>query len=208
MITEIAILNHLQLISKGLENLGGMYQQLDCLHKLAACQKEMIQVARENLTYVENRMSIGTGTSLEVKVARQQLELALGEQEGIALSMKRSLNNLKNFLGLKSTQDFTPNFRDSRRQVLGSFDPATASLEQAKNRSYELKSLEIYQQLQNFNVRSGHCQGFSHDFIQHPDARPLECKHRLMAFMSASVSRSRCGMDSNGSATSPGKKSS
>jgi outer membrane protein TolC len=86
-------------------------------------------------------------------MARQQLELALGGQEGIALSRKRSLNGLKNFLGLQSTQDVTPNFRDSRRQVLGSFDPATATLEQAKNRSYELKVLEIHKQLQTYNIR-------------------------------------------------------
>jgi outer membrane protein TolC len=153
LVTQVAILAHLKSISKGLEGLGAIYLELDFSHRLAACQKDLIQVARENLTYLENRMNIGTATSLEVKMARQQLELALGEQEGIALSLKRSLNGLKNFLGLQSTQDFTPNFRDSRRQVLGSFDPATATLEQAKNRSYELKALEIHKQLQTYNIR-------------------------------------------------------
>ena len=59
--------------------------------------------------------------------------------------MKRALNALKNFLGLQSVPDFTPNFRDSRRQVMGNFDSATATLEQAKNRSYELKGLESAQ---------------------------------------------------------------
>ena len=153
LFTQVAILKHLKSISKGLEGLGGIYLELDILHKVAACQKDLVQVARENLTYLENRMNIGTATSLEVKMARQQLELALGEQEGIALSLKRSLNGLKNFLGLQSTQDFTPNFRDSRRQVLGSFDPATATLEQAKQRSYELKAIEIHKQLQTYNIR-------------------------------------------------------
>ena len=153
LVTQVAILTHLQSISKGLQQLGEFYLQLDTLHKLAACQRELVQVSRENLTYVENRLSIGTGTSLEVKVARQQLELALGEQEGIALSTKRTLAGLKSFLGLPSTQDFTPDFRDSKRQVLGSFDPATASLEQAKDRSYELKAIELQKQLQGYNIR-------------------------------------------------------
>ena len=153
MVTQMAILTHLQLISKGLERLGGYYLELDTLQKMAACQRELVQVSRENLTYAENRMSIGTGTSLEVKVARQQLELALGEQEGIALATKRTLVGLKNFLGLPSTQDFTPDFRDSKRQVLGGFDPATATLDQAKNLSYELKYIELNKQIQNFNIR-------------------------------------------------------
>ena len=132
LVTQMAILTHLQLISKGLERLGEFYLELDTLQKMAACQRELVQVSRENLTYVENRMSIGTGTSLEVKVAQQQLELALGEQEGMALSTKRSIVGLKNFLGLPSTQDFTPDFRDSKRQVLGSFDPATATLDKPR----------------------------------------------------------------------------
>ncbi len=153
LVTQVATMKHLILISKGLESLGNIYLELDFLHKLAACQKDLIQVARENLTYLENRLNIGTATSLEVKMARQQLELAQGEQEGIALSLKRSLNGLKNFLGLQSTQDCTPDLRDSRRQVLGSFDPHTASVEQAKNRSYELKALEIHKQLQAYNIR-------------------------------------------------------
>jgi outer membrane protein TolC len=153
LVTQVAVLIHLQSISKGLERLGGFYLELDALQKLAACQRELVQVSRENLTYGENRMSIGTGTSLEVKVARQQLELALGEQEGIALSTKRVLAGLKSFLGLPSTQDFIPNCRDSKRQVMGSFDPATTTLEQAKHRSYDLKSIELYQQLQTYNIR-------------------------------------------------------
>ena len=108
LVTQVAILTHLQSISEGLRRLGDFYLQLDTLHKLAACQRELIQVSRENLTYVENRLSIGTGTSLEVKVAQQQLALAQGEQEGIALSTKRTLAGLKSFLGLPSTSGFHP----------------------------------------------------------------------------------------------------
>ena len=123
------------------------------MHKLAGFQKDLIKVAQENLTYAENRVAIGTGTSLEVKMAQQQLQLARGEQEGIALAVKRALTNLKNLLGWPSNQDITPAFHDSRRQVLGSFDPATVTLEQAKARSYELKAFEIYKQLQQYNIR-------------------------------------------------------
>ena len=108
LVTQMAILAHLKVISKGLESLGEFFLELDTLHKMAACQKDMIQVCRENLTYVENRLSIGTGTSLEVKVAQQQLELALGEQEGIALAMKRALTSLQNFLGAAIHAGFHP----------------------------------------------------------------------------------------------------
>ena len=66
---------------------------------MAACQKDLVQVARENLTYAENRVSIGTGTSLEVKVARQQLELAVGEQEGIDVVHEAGFKRPEKFPG-------------------------------------------------------------------------------------------------------------
>ena len=151
--TQAAILGHMGAISSGLLSLGSCYLQLDALHKQAGIQKDLIKVAQENLTYAENRVAIGTGTSLEVKMAQQQLQLSRGELEGIALAEKRALSNLRNLLGWPANQDITPAFYDSRRQVLGSFNPATVTLEQAKTRSYELKGFEIYKQLQQYNIR-------------------------------------------------------
>ncbi|MCG2770764.1 MAG: TolC family protein [Desulfobacterales bacterium] len=151
--TQAAILGHLGVISGGLQGLGSCYLQLDALHKQAGIQKDLIKVAQENLTYAENRVAIGTGTSLEVKMAQQQLQLSRGEQEGIALAEKGTLSSLRNLLGWPANQDITPAFYDSRRQVLGSFNPATVTLEQAKTRSYELKGFEIYKQLQQYNIR-------------------------------------------------------
>jgi outer membrane protein TolC len=150
--TKTAILSHLDIISKGLLNLGICYLQLDGLRKQEGIQKDLIKVAQENLTYAENRMAIGTGTSLEVKKAQQQLQLFRGELEGYAINERGALANLKNLLGWPSNQDITPVFSDSRRQVLGSFDPATVTLEQAKTRSYELRGFEIFKQLQQYNI--------------------------------------------------------
>jgi outer membrane protein TolC len=150
--TQAAVFSHLSLISLGLENLGTFYLQLDTLHKLVGYRKEMIKLAREKLTYRENQVSIGTGTSLEVKVAQQELQLARGEADGIDLAIQRNLAGLRNFLGLPADYKITPGFQDSRRQVLGSFNPATANLEEAKSRSYDLKVLEIYKKLQDYHV--------------------------------------------------------
>jgi outer membrane protein TolC len=152
MATKMAILAHLHTIAAGLEKLGRFYLELDALDKLAGYQKDLVKLAQENLTYVKNRVSIGTATSLEVKVVQAELNLAKGEQENIAFARKRVLIGLKNFLGLPSSHDLILNVRDSQRQVLGKFNPATASLEQAKGYSYELKSLAIQKKLQGYKV--------------------------------------------------------
>ena len=150
--TQAAIFAHLQAISTGLERLGKMFLHLSSINRLVAFQRDLINLCREKLTYAENRRTIGTGTSLDVQVATQELELAKNEQGQLEFSRKRTLGNLKTFLGLKPEQQVELDLRDARRQVLGSFDPAAATLEQAKARSFELKALELKKELQGYNV--------------------------------------------------------
>jgi outer membrane protein TolC len=148
----MAILSHLQIISKGLERLGMFYLGMDNLKKMMAYQKAMVDLDREILTYAENRVSIGTGTSLEVKVAQQELQLAQIELEQLALSGKRNLTDIKRFLGVPPSAEFNPDSSNARRQVLGDFNPAAATVEQAKSRSYDMKILDLQGKLQGFKV--------------------------------------------------------
>ena len=179
--TQVAILSHLHVIAGGLEKIGRLYLELDALDKMAGYQKDLIKLAQENLTYATNRMNIGTATSLEVKVAQGELQLAQGEQESIALARTRVLTGLKNLLGLPSGYDLVFNSRDSQHQVLGQFTPATASLAQAKNRSYELKSLEIQKKLQGYKISLAVAQSFPTILFitQTPDPLSYSTAHGL-----------------------------
>lgn len=152
VLTQMAIFAHLKLINEGLERVGKMFLSLASMKRLAALQNDLVSLSQENLTFAENRLSIGTGTSLEVRLAKQELALAKSEKERLEITRKRTQNSLKNFLGLKPSQSVDFDLRDARHQVLGSFDPAAASLEQAKSRSYELKALELRKEMQGYNI--------------------------------------------------------
>jgi outer membrane protein TolC len=128
-------------------------QQYDTGKNQAVIQKDLINLSREKLAYAENRFAAGTGISLEVREAQQGLKVAQNELDRIVATQKRALANLKGFLGLKPTQEITPDIHDTRRQVLGSFDPTSVTWEQAKSRSYDLKQSEIITQLQAYNVK-------------------------------------------------------
>jgi outer membrane protein TolC len=150
--TRMAVFGHLKVISEGLERVGKMFLNLATMKRLSGLQTDLVSLSRENLVYAENRLSIGTGTSLEVRIATQELELAKSEQGRLALSQKRILTSLKNFLGLKPDQQVDFDLRDARRQVTGSFDPAAVTLEQAKDKSYDLKMLELKKEIQGHMV--------------------------------------------------------
>jgi outer membrane protein TolC len=150
--TQAAILTHLKAISAGLERLGQLFLSLDLLRNRELNTKDQLNLFREKLAYAENRLSAGTGTSLEVKEAQQGLKSAQSELENLAFEQKRGVANLKNFLGLKSTQELTPDLQNIHGQVVGSFDPNSVTWEQAKTRSYDLQILEIVIKLQTYNV--------------------------------------------------------
>jgi outer membrane protein TolC len=152
LITQAAIMAHLQAISSGLERLGQIFLQLALWKKLAPLQQDLVNLAREKLAYMENRYRAGTATSLEVKEAQQGLKIEQNELNSYVASQKRQLVNLKNFLGLKPNQSITPDLNNTLRQVLGSFDPHSATWEQAKSRSYDLKIYDIKMKLQGYKV--------------------------------------------------------
>lgn len=152
IITQIAILSHLQVIADGLARLGRMFLELEILKRSAVFQDQIISLARQSLAYPENRLKLGTGTSLEVRVATQELEAAQIERQRIATSEARVLKNLRSFLGLKPEKGFTPDLREVRRQVVGQFNPAAVTMDQVQARSYDLKVQEYVRQLQALNV--------------------------------------------------------
>ena len=151
--TEAAILTHMKAISVGLDRLGQIFLELDFLKKRIPCLKDQVNLCREQLAYAENRFSAGTGTSLEIMEAQQGIKMAQQGLEHTTLLQKQALDSLKNFLGLDPAQALTPDLQDTHRQVLGSFDPASVTWEQAKSRSYDLKLTEIIIKLQAYNVK-------------------------------------------------------
>ncbi len=123
MATQMAIFAHMQLINDGLGRIGKWFLNLDALKRMTALQEDLVKLSRENVTYAENRVSIGTGTSLELKVATQEFQAAKSEKDRLETTRKRNLSSLKTFLGLKAEQSVEFDLREARRQVLGNFDP-------------------------------------------------------------------------------------
>ena len=150
--TQIAILGHMRVIADGLRRLAGMFIQLDGLTKLAAVQAEVKDTARQNLDYAKRRLSLGQVTSLEVQVATQELATAEAEGERLASARHRLEANLRAFLGLPGDRKVTFNLQNVHSQVLDQFQPAGASLEQARSRSYELKIQALKKELQARNI--------------------------------------------------------
>jgi len=152
VITQIATLAHHKVVSEGLSRLGRGFLELEALQRVTILQGEVISLARQNLKYQQKRLQSGTASQLEVQIATQELQLAQGERDRLLASQVKLREGMKSFLGLKPGQPLTFELRQVRSQTLGSFQPATVSLEQARARSFELKMELLKRELQTWNI--------------------------------------------------------
>lgn len=173
LITQIAILYHMQAISDGLQRLGRVFLEMDCLKQVAARQQDLIDLARQNLTYFQNRLSIGSVTILEVKVATQELEGVQKEMERLTFSQNRLRENLKTLLGLKAGQETNLSLKEARNQLVGKLDPDATNLERTRARSYDLKVLELKRQLQEYQIMMAKARMLPNFFFGAQTADPL-----------------------------------
>ncbi|MFZ5453440.1 MAG: TolC family protein [Thermodesulfobacteriota bacterium] len=152
LFTQIAILAHMHVINEGIQKLGKMFLEMDSLNQAATRQEGLIDLARKNLDFCQKRLRIGAGTTLEVRVANREWELAQAEKDRIIAARKRLQERIKAFIGLKTDQPLELDCKDARRQVIGSFDPAAATVAEAQKRSYLLKIAELKKELQQYNI--------------------------------------------------------
>ncbi len=156
LITKIAILRHQKIISEGIYDLARRLLELDTYHQMAASQEELIKVARQELTFIEQRQMLGRATSLDVQVARQELALARAEKKKILSLMRDAREALDLLLGLVPKQKIILNLPEARRQVLGPFDPENASFEQVRSRSFDLRIHELEKRAQEWKITAAY----------------------------------------------------
>jgi outer membrane protein TolC len=152
VITQIATLAHLKVISAGLERLGKAFLELDSVENLVKLRAQSMELARENLRYARERQKLGEITPLEVQIASQEAEVATAEQAALIASKSRLLAAIKDFLGLPSDQPLQLRMAQVRRQVLGDFEPQKATLKDAESRSFDIRIKKLTQELQSWNV--------------------------------------------------------
>jgi outer membrane protein TolC len=152
VIIKIATLGHLKVIAGGIQRLGKAFLELDAMERLARLQATKVELARENLRYARQRQKLGEITPMEVDIASQEAEVAAAEQETIAASQAKLREGLRSFLALKPDQPLRLDLKDTRRQVLGDFDPAKASREKGEDLSFDLRIKKLTKELQSWNV--------------------------------------------------------
>ncbi|MGA2937046.1 MAG: TolC family protein [Syntrophobacteraceae bacterium] len=152
-LTKMAVYAHLQIIADYLQHLAQGFLQLESVDQMAEYQNEIVPIAEQNLAFAHKSLAMGGAALLDVDIAEQQLAFARAEKERLATSRATILEGIRNLIGLKPTDPpLELDLKNARYQILNDFNPADATLEQAKSNSFELKSMAIRKNLQEKNV--------------------------------------------------------
>ncbi len=152
IVTQIAIQSHLKVIGEVLQALAQGFLELETMQRLTVLQTELVAQAQKKVNYVEQRLRLGELSPLEVQIATQELALARTEAERMAASQAKSLQAIKGALDLKPEDSLPLGLKEGRRQVLDSFDPVGAKLEEARSKSVDIKIKTLAKELQSWNV--------------------------------------------------------
>lgn len=152
LITKIARLAHLKVVSLGIGQLGRSFLELSAADRLAELQKTFLELTQENLRSARERQKLGQLVPKEVEIISQEVAVAKAQQEALRAQRARVQKSLRQILDLKPDQPLRLDLKQARRQVLGDFDPAKASLEEAQERDYEVRIRELSQELQSWNI--------------------------------------------------------
>jgi len=151
-ITQIATLGHMKAMAAGLERLGKAFLELNALENLIKLKGQAVDLARESVRYARERQKLGELTPMEVQIANQEAEVAAAELEAMKASQGSLRRAIRDFMGLKPDQSLRLEVSSARRQVLGDFQPKKAGLQQAEERSFDVRIKRMTKELQTYNV--------------------------------------------------------
>ncbi len=173
-LTQVAVYAHLQIISDYLQRLALGFLQLGSLDQMSGYQNEIVLVAEQNLAFIQKRLGNGSASLVDVDMAEQQLAVARAGKERLVESRVTIQGGIRDLIGIKPADPpLELDLNNATYQVLNDFDPAAATLEQAKSNSFELKSLNVKKNLQEKNVTLTYLRYLPHIVWGVQTANPL-----------------------------------
>ncbi|MBF0481050.1 MAG: TolC family protein [Desulfovibrionaceae bacterium] len=151
-LSKLAVEAHLEVINAGLKEIATLFLQIGFSQKNRDLTAQRLELAKQNLQYVQTRVSLGYAKPLDLDIAKTRVDMAQAESEKNEATHATLVNGLKAIIGMQASQKLevdTSNFAD---QVLRGYTPSMATADKAKETSNELRRAEIQRDLQRKSI--------------------------------------------------------
>ncbi len=152
LMSRIAMYDHLRIISESIARIGAGFIELQALNDISAYQKGLQEVTEQSVAYVASRINTGGATVLDSRMAEQESEVVKSDARKIDTSRATIQDGLKALLGIPQDNVLDLDVNDAGNQVLDRFQATSATLEEVRSNSYELKIDELKKELQGLNI--------------------------------------------------------
>jgi outer membrane protein TolC len=173
LITQMAVLGHIQTISDFIHRLALVFLELDALNHVMAFQDQIVLLAQQKNEFVSNLLNSGNASSLELRMAAHELELAQHEYERLADSKHTLKAGLISLLGVQDSLDLTPDTDNASAQVLKVFDPEGITVSEVQSNSIELRIQSLKQELQKQHITLAYAKYLPTFFFRLESGDPL-----------------------------------
>jgi outer membrane protein TolC len=151
-LTKLAIEAHLEAINIGLKELATLYLQIGFSQKLIDLNTQRTELARQNLQFVQTRVSLGYAKPLDMEIANIRVDMAQAEREKYEATKATLVSALKSMLGMPASQKLEMDVSNFTEQVMRGYAPAMATPEKAVEASYDMRKAEIERDLQRKSI--------------------------------------------------------
>jgi len=151
-LTKIAVETHLEAINLGLKDIATLYMQIGFCQKILDLIAQRIELAKQNLQYVQTRVSLGYAKPLDLDIAKTRVDMAQAEREKYEATKATLVNSLKSIIGVPPAQKLDLDLSNFTDQVMRGYAPSMATADKAKEASYDLRKAEIERDLQKKSI--------------------------------------------------------
>lgn len=172
--TRIAVLVHLQEMAEGIHEIGKIFLQLDAAERGMAVQDEVVRLAEQNRTMWEKMKGSAGDSLIDRQIAEKELEESQIVRERLRMASSALSENLLTFLGVSPGSQVTIVASNAIEQVIGRFEPAKATLLEARDHSTEIQVQEIQKKLQELSILAAYAKYIPSPVISLRTADPLD----------------------------------
>lgn len=152
LLTQLAILAHMEAIDAGILQLAQTFIKLNTLKELEKSLNQIAELMRQKTALIRERVALGAASPAELRFVAQEEALVRAESDHLAGLKASTVEILKLNMGLTPDDAVEVASVTGSQQALGEFQPGTASEDRFLSHAFPLRMQAIKEKLQEWQI--------------------------------------------------------
>lgn len=152
LLTQLAVLAHMEAIDAGIYQLAQTFIKLNAVDQVKENLNQIADLTRQKAALIRERLTLGTASSTELKIAEQEEAMIRAELARLDASKTAMIDTLTVYLGLAPEEPLEVADQDGGRQALNGFVAETATEDRFLSHAFPLRMQDVREKLQDWQI--------------------------------------------------------